>query len=104
MNLFRWFERRFDPYPERAPEAPPKGFFAFLWARSKGLRPFILAMTLCTAIIGAFEALLFAMLGRVVDWLTQVEPAMLWIEERNSLRLLAAIMAASPLRSRSRRC
>jgi ATP-binding cassette subfamily B multidrug efflux pump len=95
--LFRWFEKRVTPYPESAPEAPPKNFFAFLWACSEGLRPYILAMTLCTAVIGAFEALLFAMLGRVVDWLAAVEPARLWTEQRGSLLLLAAILAASPL-------
>jgi ATP-binding cassette subfamily B multidrug efflux pump len=95
--LFRWFENRVTPYPEFAPEAPPKNFFAFLWACSEGLRPYILAMTLCTAVIGAFEALLFAMLGRVVDWLAAVEPARLWTEQRGSLLLLAAILAASPL-------
>jgi ATP-binding cassette subfamily B multidrug efflux pump len=96
-SLFRWFENRVTPYPEAAPEAPPKGFFAFLWACSEGLRPFILVMTLCTAIIGAFEALLFAMLGRIVDWLSVVQPSQLWIEERGSLLLLAGILAASPL-------
>ena len=95
--MFRWFEKRVTPYPESAPEAPPKNFFAFLWACSEGLRPYILAMTLCTAVIGAFEALLFAMLGRVVDWLAAVEPARLWTEQRGSLLLLAAILAASPL-------
>jgi len=96
-RLLRWFEKRVTPYPESAPEAPPKNFFAFLWACSEGLRPYILAMTLCTAVIGAFEALLFAMLGRVVDWLAAVEPARLWTEQRGSLLLLAAILAASPL-------
>ncbi len=96
-RLFRWFENRVTPYPESAPEAPPKNFFAFLWACSEGLRPYILAMTLCTAVIGAFEALLFAMLGRVVDWLAAVEPARLWTEQRGSLLLLAAILAASPV-------
>jgi ATP-binding cassette subfamily B multidrug efflux pump len=95
--LLRWFEKRVTPYPESAPEAPPKNFFAFLWACSEGLRPYILAMTLCTAVIGAFEALLFAMLGRVVDWLAAVEPARLWAEQRGSLLLLAAILAASPI-------
>jgi ATP-binding cassette subfamily B multidrug efflux pump len=95
--VFRWFENRITPYPESAPEAPPKNFFAFLWACSAGLRPYILAMTLCTAVIGAFEALLFAMLGRVVDWLAAVEPARLWTEQRGSLLLLAAILAASPI-------
>ena len=95
--MFRWFENRVTPYPESAPEAPPKNFFAFLWTCSEGLRPYLLGMTLCTAVIGAFEALLFAMLGRVVDWLAAVEPARLWTEQRGSLLLLAAILAASPL-------
>jgi ATP-binding cassette subfamily B multidrug efflux pump len=94
--MFRWFENRVNPYPESAPEAPPKAFFAFLWACSEGLRPYILGMTVCTAVIGAFEALLFAMLGRVVDWLSNVPPALLWATERRSLLALAAILAASP--------
>jgi hypothetical protein len=35
------------------------------------VRPYIAAMTLMTAIIGVFEALLFAALGRIVDWLAK---------------------------------
>jgi ATP-binding cassette, subfamily B, multidrug efflux pump len=95
--VFRWFERRVMPYPEGPPEAPPGGFFAFMWACSEGMRPFILGMTLCTAVIGAFEAMLFAMLGRIVDWLAAVEPAQLWTEHRSTLLLLAGVLAASPL-------
>jgi ATP-binding cassette subfamily B multidrug efflux pump len=95
--LFRWFEALVKPYPEAPPVAPPQGFFAFLWACSEGMRPFILGMTLCTAVIGAFEALLFAMLGRIVDWLAAVEPAQLWTEHRSTLLLLAGVLAASPI-------
>ena len=39
--MFTWFEKRVDPYPDVSPEAPPKGFFSFLWASTQGLRPFI---------------------------------------------------------------
>jgi len=95
--LFHWFENRVTPYPEARPTAPPQRFFAFLWACSEGLRPYLLGMTLCTAVIGAFEALLFAMLGRIVDWLAAVEPARLWTEHRSALLLLGGILAASPL-------
>ena len=87
---FSWFERRVDPYPEAAPGPAPRGFFAFLWAGTEGMRPFILGMMLLTATIGAFEALLFAMLGKVVDWLAEVEPARLWVDEGGTLLLLAA--------------
>ncbi|MDX5410452.1 MAG: ABC transporter ATP-binding protein/permease, partial [Thauera sp.] len=47
------------------------------------------------ATIGAFEALLFAMLGQVVDWLAAVEPARLWADEGGKLLLLAAIIVGS---------
>ncbi|HMM86776.1 ABC transporter ATP-binding protein, partial [Azohydromonas sp.] len=95
--MFRSFERLVQPYPDAVPSAPPRGFFAFLWACAEGMRPLILGMTLLTAVIGAFEALLFAMLGRVVDWLGAATPATLWDEHRGSLLLLAAILAASPV-------
>ena len=93
--MFRLFENLVNPYPEAAPSSPPRGFFAFLWAGTTGLRPFIAGMTLLTATIGAFEALLFAMLGRVVDWLAKVEPASLWAEEGSTVLLLAGIIGGS---------
>ena len=93
--LLNWFERRVDPYPDTPPSPAPKRFFAFLWAGTEGMRPFILGMMLLTATIGAFEALLFAMLGKVVDWLAAVEPARLWADEGGKLLLLAAIVLGS---------
>jgi ATP-binding cassette, subfamily B, multidrug efflux pump len=95
--VFGRFEKLVAPYPEGVPRSPPRGFLAFIWACSQGMRPILLGMTLCTAVIAVFEAMLFAMLGRVVDWLAAVEPSQLWAKERGSLLLLAGIIAASPL-------
>src|ERR1700755_594991 len=90
--MFRYFERLVDPYPEAPPEAPPRGFFAFLWACTRGLRRYLLAMTLLTAAIGAFEALLFSMLGHVVDWLAEVKPADLWMRHTGNLGLVGGVL------------
>ena len=95
--MFSYFEKLVNPYPEAAPEPTPKTFFAFMWTASKGLRPYLLLMTLCTAAIGVFEAFLFSMLGQVVDWLGKTEPVALWTTQRHTLILLAAILVASPL-------
>ncbi|HET7204422.1 MAG TPA: ABC transporter ATP-binding protein, partial [Steroidobacteraceae bacterium] len=95
--MFRKFESLIPTYPDARPATPPRGFFAFMWECTRGLRGYIFAMTFCTAIIAAFEALLFAMLGRIVDWLSEVEPSQLWTQELDSLLLLGAIVAASPL-------
>jgi len=93
--MFALFERLVDPYPEAPPSAPPRAFFPFLWWCSQGVRRYLLATTILTAGIGAFEALLFSMMGGIVDWLAKVEPARLWLEHGRALALLGAVLVAS---------
>ena len=93
--LFTRFERLVDPYPSSPPATPPAGFWPFMWACTLGLRRYIAAMMAFTAAIGVFEALLFAMLGNIVDWLAQVQPARLWRDERTRLLILAAVLIGS---------
>jgi ATP-binding cassette, subfamily B, multidrug efflux pump len=95
--VFGLFERLVNPYPDAAPAPPPAGLPAFLWACTQGMRRYMLAMTLCTAAIGIFEALLFSMLGHVVDRLSQVQPAQLWRSEAGMLLALAGVILCSPL-------
>jgi ATP-binding cassette subfamily B multidrug efflux pump len=95
--MFTFFERLVEPYPDSPAPAPAPGFLAFVWSCTRGLRPYIAGMALLAAAIGAFEALLFALLGRIVDWLGQVEPARLWQDGGTNLLLLSAVLLASPL-------
>jgi len=95
MPVFRKFERLLHAYPEAEPAVMPKGFVAFIWACSRGARGYILALALLAATISAFEALMFAMLGRIVDWLGKAEPARLWIDHGAILAVLAWIVLGS---------
>ena len=95
--MFRWFEKLLNPFPDAAIAPPSSGFWSFAWSCTEGLRPYMLAMTLLTALIGAFEALLFGILGKVVDWLSRVPPAQLWTQEGGHLMLLAGILIGSIL-------
>jgi ATP-binding cassette subfamily B multidrug efflux pump len=61
------------------------------------MRPFIVMMTLLTACIGAFEALLFAMMGKVVDRLADIPRQMLWGQHTHELLILAGILLLSTL-------
>jgi ATP-binding cassette subfamily B multidrug efflux pump len=97
MSLFGWFEHRIDPYPEAPPATPPNRLLPFLWAGTAGMRPYIAVMSLCTALIGAFEAVLFGLLGQLVDWLAKIPPAELWAHEGLHIFGFAALMLASPL-------
>ncbi|WP_225548524.1 ABC transporter ATP-binding protein [Chromobacterium violaceum] len=95
--MFSWFERRISPYPDAPAAQPPSGFFSFVWFCTRGMRGLILCMTLLTALIGAFEALLFSMMGSVVDWLAKVPADQLWQRERGHLLMLAGILLGSVL-------
>ncbi|MCA0239724.1 MAG: ABC transporter ATP-binding protein/permease [Proteobacteria bacterium] len=97
--MFKRFEALVPTYPEAEPPALPKTFFAFLWENTRGLRPYLLLLTLLTAAIGSFEALLFAMMAHIVDLLAQVKPSELWPLHGRTLALLAVALAASVLLS-----
>ena len=95
--MFRAFERLLHPYPEAEPALPPRGFFAFVSACTRGLRGYIAGLALLSATISAYEAFLFLLLGRIVDWLGQVAPNHLWDEQGKVLLLLAGVLLASTL-------
>ena len=73
--LFSFFENRVPPYPSTEPVPPPPGFFAFVWACTRGMRGWIGLLTLTSALLAVYEAALFAIMGHVVDWLSTVSPA-----------------------------
>lgn len=93
--MFGFFEKRVSPYPDGAAESLPQGFFPFLWACARGARRYIAFMTLLTAVIGVFEALLFGMLGKVVDGLAKVQPSRLFMDQRGHLLMLSAVLFGS---------
>jgi ATP-binding cassette subfamily B multidrug efflux pump len=95
--LFKFFESLLDPYPEQEPAPTPATFSQFLWAGSVGMRGHMVAVIGLTALIGAFEALLFALVGEMVDWISIVEPSQLFAQRGRELFWLAALLLASVL-------
>jgi ATP-binding cassette, subfamily B, multidrug efflux pump len=93
--LFATFERLVKPYPEDAIQEAPARLLPFLWACTRGLRTPLMALMGLAAAIGAFEALLFAFMGRIVDWLATVKPAELWTVHGTTLGWLGAALVAS---------
>ncbi len=93
--MFRFFEGLIDPYPPEPMVTPPKRFFGFLWLCTRGTRPWLLGMTLCTAIVGSFEALLFSMLAHVLDWLSTTQPQQFWALHGNTLLGLGVVLVFS---------
>ncbi|MDR0588695.1 MAG: ABC transporter ATP-binding protein/permease [Burkholderiales bacterium] len=94
--MLSWFERRVNPYPDEV-ETPPSTFFAFVWSCTSGMRPYLAALVVFSVISGAFEAILFAMLGSVIDGLAAIPQKELWAREHHRLLWIAAALLAYPL-------
>ncbi|MCW5657504.1 MAG: ABC transporter ATP-binding protein [Burkholderiaceae bacterium] len=93
--MFARFERLVHPYPEDAPARPPRGLLPFVWACTQGMRGYVAVIIVLVALVGAFEALLFGVLGQVVDWLGRTPPDRLWIDEGPTLLLLTGALLGS---------
>ena len=94
-HVFRFFEKRIPPYPAAEPTLPPTGFIAFLWDCTRGMRGWILLLTLASAAMSIYEAFLFAVMSHVVDWLASTPVADFWQAQRGSLAGIAAILLGS---------
>ena len=100
MNaLFRFFETRLRAFPETPMPlpSPREGMLKFMWACTKGLRGWLLLFMILSAGIGIYEAMLFAWIGNIVDWLGVYTPQNLWAEKGDMLLLILAVMILSPL-------
>ena len=93
--MFGLFETRIPPYPPAEPTLPPTGFIAFLWDCTRGMRGWILLLTLASAALSIYEAFLFAVMSYVVDWLSTTPVADFWQVQRGSLLGIAAILLGS---------
>jgi ATP-binding cassette subfamily B multidrug efflux pump len=93
--MFKWFQNLASPFPEALITTPSKNFWTFAWSCTQGLRPYLLGMTIFTGLIAAFEAALFAMMGKIVDWLSNVPKDLLWQHYRSDLGILAVVLILS---------
>lgn len=96
-TFLRWFENRLNPYPDDLKAPLDGGLKAFLWAATEGVRGWIVLLTVLTASIGIFEAMLYAWMGDIVDWINTYGIAAFWAQKESSLMFMLVVMVLSPL-------
>ena len=97
-RLLGFFEGRIEPFPSDEPARPPEGLAAFLWFWARPVWPWLLLMSVLTAVVSVLQVALFGFLGSLVDWLGDRDPATLLSEERWTLvGMGAVILVALPL-------
>jgi len=90
--MFRFFERRIDPFPETLQGAPPKGLWPFLWHYIRPAAPWLILMSIFTALIAVGEVALFGFLGGIVDWLASADRDGFLQREGGTLAIMGAVL------------
>jgi len=90
--MFSFFERLVNPFPKQTAQRPPEGVYQFCRYYTRGMEPWLLIMASLTAITAISEALLFGILGQVVDWLTTSDPKTFMQESGSYLMGMAIFM------------
>jgi len=90
--MFRWFESRLNPYPLEPPSCPPATFIAFCWHYSRDAAPWLVALSVLTALVSMGEVVLFGFLGNIMDWLATAQTEGFLERERGKLIVMGAIL------------
>ena len=83
--MFGFFERLVDPFPPEHPQQPPSTLLAFCLHYVRGIEPWLVLMAILTAILAVSEALLYGILGKLVDWLAGHDRSTFLIEQWHTL-------------------
>ncbi len=90
--MFKFFENRIEPFPAAEPLQPPNGLWAFCWYFTKGIWPYLIAVSVLVAIVSGLEVLLFGFMGNVVDWLSSADRETFLQKESATLIWMAFII------------
>lgn len=69
--MFGFFERLIDPYPPEHPVEPPKGLYQFCRHYIRGIERYLAILALLTTLLAISEAMLYSLVGQMVDWLAE---------------------------------
>ncbi len=70
-TLFGFFERLITPFPPEHPTEPPKGLYQFCRHYIRGIESYLFLLAFLTTCLAISEAMLYGILGKVVDWLAE---------------------------------
>jgi ATP-binding cassette subfamily B multidrug efflux pump len=90
--MFRFFENLLNPYPEGEPGTPPQGLAAFIRHYSRPVIPWLVLMSLLTAVLSSMEILFFSFLGDIVDWLAEADRETFFTDYRWPLAGIATLV------------
>nr|WP_321456158.1 ABC transporter ATP-binding protein [uncultured Cohaesibacter sp.] len=83
--MFSFFEKLVDPFADYSLEQPPRGFWAFMWYYTRPVAPYMVIVSIITALISIIEVSLFGFVGDLVNWFAQSERATFFADHGGEL-------------------
>jgi len=83
--MLRYFERLIDPFPSSQLTEPPATLYQFCRHYMQGSGIYFLLLAIATFCVAVGEAMLFGVLGTVVDWFAEKDPQAFLQQERLAL-------------------
>lgn len=83
--MLGFFERLINPFPPEHPAEPPKGLYQFCRHYTRGIEFYLLLMAILTICVAVSEAMLYGILGKIIDWLAEKDPQSFLQEEMLTL-------------------
>lgn len=90
--MWKFFENLTRAFPEDDPSAPPNRLLAFYRYYLRGFEWHIGAVTVLHALQAVLEVVLFAFIGKIVDWLADKNPAHFLAGDNAPLWWMAAVL------------
>lgn len=72
--MLNFFERLINPFPPEHPTQPPDGPFQFCRHYIRGIERYLVIMAILTIAVAVGEAMLYGVLGTIIDWLSEKNP------------------------------
>ena len=91
-RVFRWFERRIDPFQPYVAETPPKELVAYMRSVLAPLGRFLPLLALASLTVALAEVGLIFYTGRLVDLMTQAGPAAFWAAHWPEVTLVVGLV------------
>ncbi len=90
--MFGFFERLIDPYPPEHPVEPPKGLYQFCRHYVRGIEAYLIVLAFLTTCLAISEAMLYGVLGQMVDWLAEKETTHFLEDEWPTLLMMSVFI------------
>ncbi len=90
--MFSFFEKRINPFPQRAATPPPSELIAFCWHYSRDAWGWIAVISALGAVIAVIEVILFGFMGSIVDLLINADPENFLEREGTRLMWMALLL------------